>query len=259
MKKIILLATALLVLPAVLLATGCDSIVPPRTTVTAGEGGNQQTGIWVSGRGEVSVAPDLAVLQLGVQAQDSTVAAAQAAAGTAMNRVLTALKEAGVQPEDIQTQYFNISQRTRWDDATQQQVVTGYQVSNTVTAKIRVLDVESYTLDYKTGRVIDAAVSAGGDFIRINDLSFTVEDPTRYYDEARQLATADALEKAKQLAKQNDVRLGPPTYINESAAATPVYAGATVGAAPVPAPAAPPVSAGQVKVTLNVQVAYAME
>ena len=223
-----------------------------RTTIGSGV---QNTGIWVSGSGEVTVTPDIAVLQVGVEVQKTTVSEAQADASEAMDAVMTALTDSDIKDEDIQTQYFNIRQRTRWDDRTDEEIVTGYRVTNKVTAKIR--DIEN------VGSIIDTVVKAGGDLVRIDDLSFTVEDPTVYYDEARELATADAKSKAEKLAEQTNVDLGEPIYISESAYMPSAYGTITYGLesavsmAPVPAPViAPPTSPGEVKVVLSVQIAY---
>jgi uncharacterized protein YggE len=238
-------------------AAGCESFSPPnsRTTSTGGFISPQNTGIWVTGVGEVSVTPDIANLQVGVEAQETTVAEAQAEASEAMDKVMTALTGSGINKEDIQTRYFRISQRTRWDDETEQEIVIGYRVTNEVTAKIRELE--------KVGSIIDDVVRAGSNLIRIDNLGFSVDDPSAYYDEAREKATADAQAKAEKLAKQTGVKLGDPIYIAESAYTSPAYEGMVyaIAAAPIPAPAPvlPSVSPGEVKVSLTVQIAYSIK
>ena len=131
---------------------------------------NQVEGIWVSGTGKVTVTPDIATLQLGIEAQEASVSEAQAKASEAMDKVMTALTSNGVAEKDVQTQYFRIRQRTRWDEVQQQEVVIGYRVTNQVVAKIR--DME------KVSTIIDAVVAAGGDYTRINNLNFSVDDPS---------------------------------------------------------------------------------
>jgi uncharacterized protein YggE len=264
MKRLLWSIGACLLLTLVLIGTlGCEGITsPPATSGTGQIISSQETGIWVSGTGEVAVSPDIAVLQVGVEAQEDTVAEARDEAANAMARVSEALISRGVAPEDIQTQYFSISQRTRWDNETGEETVTGYRVANTVTIKIRTLMTESVTLDYKTSLIIDDVVAAGGDLIRINDLSFTVEDPSDYYDEARELATADALAKAQKLAEQTGVEIGDPTYVSESAYMPSIYSGLVygLGEMAVPAPTiVTPTSPGQVNVTLTVEIAYAIK
>ena len=273
MKKGIILALSML-LVAVLLTAGLFGCSPGNSAGTNPPTGSPQTapaqsspsevkvsfnnqveGIWVSGTGKVTVTPDIATLQLGIEAQEASVGEAQAKALEAMGKVMVALTENGVAEKDIQTQYFRISQRTRWDDVQQQEVVIGYRVTNQVVAKIR--DME------KVRTIIDAVVIAGGDYTRINNLNFSVDDPSAYYDEARGKAMADAKDKAEQIASLAGMKLGEPTYISESAV-LPVYEGMVYGLSapmPVPAPApapAPSISPGEIEISVNMQIAYSL-
>ena len=210
----------------------------------------QNEGIWVNGQGEVTVIPDIATLRLGIVAQEASVAEAQAKAEAAMDNVIKALKEDGVAKKDIQTQYFNIQKVSRWDKEREQEIVIGYRVSNMVLAKIR--DVE------KAGAVIDAVAEAGGDLTRIDSISFSVDDPSQYHEEAREKAMKDARAKAEQLAALGGVKLGKPTYISEGAP-SPIYPRATFEkVAGAPAQVETPISPGEQKISLNVQVVYAI-
>jgi len=216
--------------------------------------GGQQEGIWVNGEGKVTAVPDIAILSLGIEAQEATVAEAQTKASEAMDRVMTALEDNDVAEKDIQTQYFSIQKVTRWDEEKQQEIVIGYRVTNTVTAKIRDID--------KAGLIIDAVVVAGGDLTRVDNISFSIDDPSAYLEEAREKAMADAGAKAEQLAKLAGVKLGKPTYISESSyLPSPIYPKLYYEggmAAPAPAPVAPPISPGEMEVTANVQITYAI-
>jgi uncharacterized protein YggE len=213
---------------------------------------SQQTGIWVSGEGKVTVTPDLATLYLGVEAKADTVAEAQSQAAEAMDNVMAALTDNGVDEDDIQTQYFSINQLTRWDDDQNEEIVIGYEVTNMVTAKIREVD--------NVGVIIDAVVEAGGDFIRINNIAFSVDDPSIYYEEVRQEAMADAKAKAEQLASLAGVKLGAPTYIYEGSIYNPVVYRDIGMVVPTVIESAPTsISPGELDITLDVQVAYAIE
>jgi uncharacterized protein YggE len=262
-KKILLFLITILIIIAIGM-TGCEGITSPTRSTTTGEAsGGQNTGIWVSGTGEVTVTPDIAILEVGAEAQEATVAEAMAEASQAMNNILTSLTSSGIESKDIQTRHFNIQQRTKWDSFTDEEKVTGYRVANKLTVKIRLLPIDSYTLDYKASNVIDAVVKAGGDLIRIDNFSFSVEDPTKYYDEAREKATKDAEAKAEKLADQMGVRLGDPTFVSESAYIPSTYGGMTYElSVPTPAPVAiqtvPTTSAGELKIVLTVQVAYSI-
>jgi uncharacterized protein YggE len=90
-----------------------------------------------------------------------------------------------------------------------------------------------------------------------------VEDPAQYYEEARKKAVEAAKEKADELAQLAGVTLGPATYIAENAQYTPTYGtGYANFSESIPAPAitvAVPISAGETKITLSVQVAYSVQ
>ncbi len=250
-KKNWLLAISLALVLAIIGLAGCS---PGNTVPVEIEGlniSNQQEGIWVSGQGKVMAVPDIATLRLGVEAQAATVAIAQSQATEAMDEVMAALTDNGVAEKDIQTQYFSIRQVTRWDRDKEEEIVVGYRVTNKVTAKIREID--------KVGTIIDAVAAAGGDLTRIDSIDFSVDDPSAYYEEAREEAMADAKAKAEQLADLAGARLGKPTYISEGIS-YPIYP-RVVMEMTVPAPGLvveTPISPGEVEISLTVQVAYAI-
>ena len=197
------------------------------------------SGIWVSGNGKASAAPDIAVVSLGVESVEDTAAAARTNAATAMNGVIGVLTEAGIADADIQTRHFNISPRyqsvevERCDsdgegdgDGKGEQEATpekscykvwesrliGYSVSNQASVKIRNLD--------NVGTVIDKATEAAGNLVRINGISFDIEDPQSLQDQARTNAVADMKRRAQMLADLSGVELGRLVYITEGASYT---------------------------------------
>ncbi len=206
----------------------------------------QQTGIWVTGQGEVMAVPDIAELRLGVEVQADTVAEAQTQASAAMDKVQQALEDNGVAEKDIQTQRYSIYPVTKWISDKDEQEIVGYRVTNIVVAKIRDVD--------EAGAIIDAVAEAGGDSTRIQAISFDVDDKTPYYEQARAKAVEDANNKATQLAELADVGLGKATYISEGAAYLPVRADSydvypEVGGTT-------PISPGELKITVQVQMIY---
>ena len=253
MKKKMLFASGAVMILLVVLLTGCGGTTAPGQLPSDLQVNmnSQQHGIWVSGEGKVAVVPDVATLRLGVSAQENTVSEAQSKASDAMNGVMNALKSAGIAQKDIKTQYFNIQKVTRWDRDKEQEVVLGFRVSNTVTAKIRKIE--------SAGSVIDAVAAVAGDLTRIDGISFSIDDPSAYRDEAREKAMADAKAKAEQMAKLSGVNLGKPTYISESFYAPPPIAPREMLKADVVGAAAPtPISVGEMDVTVNVQVVYSI-
>lgn len=234
-----------LVLVLALGAVGCAQGTAQGVTCVVQQ---QNTGIWVTGQGKVMAVPDLATLSLGVEARAATVSEAQAQASEAMDKVMKALEDSGVAKKDIQTQQYSIYPVTKWDEKENKEEIIGYRVTNIVLAKIRELD--------KAGSIIDAVAQAGGDYTRVQGISFSIEDPTPYYEEARTKALEDAKNKAEQIADLASLKLGKPTYISEGAIYIPIIAKDLYEAA-VPAPVTP-ISPGELEITLDVQVAYAI-
>ena len=229
------------------------------------------SGIWVSGSGKASGAPDVAILSLGVESLEDTAAAARTNAATAMNRVTRALKAAGIADSDIQTRYFNISPRyqsvevercdsgdgdiegklgetakkscyTVWESR-----LIGYSVSNQASVKIRNLA--------SVGTIIDKASDAAGNLVRINGISFSIEDPQALQDEARADAVADMKRRAELLAELSGVKLGRLVYITEGASYVPpqpLY-GRAEAAFAASLDAATSISPGELDVSVTVQ------
>ena len=228
---------------------GCSSGSTAPVNVAAN---SQQSGLWVNGEGKISVAPDVAILTLGIESQETAIAVAQAKASEAMDKVIQALKAQGIADKDIQTQYFNISQVTNWNNNKEE--ITGYRVTNTVTVKERNVE--------KAGEVIDAVVAAGGDLTRINGITFTVDEPAPYYVQARELAITHATTKAQQMADKAGFKLGKITYVTENSNSYGInyrnYYAMNDSAMAVPAPVIiqTPVSIGQLEITATVQIAY---
>lgn len=208
------------------------------------------SGIWVTGEGRITVVPDVAILSLGVEAEAATVEKAMDEAAVAMDRVISILRANGVAEKDIQTRWFNIYPVRRWTD-NGQEILLGYRVTNTVTVKIR--DIEA------TGGIIDAVAKAGGDLIRIQGVTFTVDDPSQYYVEARAEAVQDAIDKAQQLADLAGIQLGNPFYISEGGGFVPIYRDYGLMAAEGGSVPITPISPGETEITLTVQMAFAIQ
>ena len=174
------------------------------------------TGISVLGESTISVKPDIAILDIGVETFAESVALARQSAAQEMGSVISALKKQGVDDSDIQTNRLNISPSYDYEEImvrgkrTGRQVLTGYFVNNVVKVRIRELE--------KAGEVIDRTASAGGDSIRINGISFTVDDLSPYKVLLRKGAVEDSLVKANHYATESGVTLGPLISLSETIA-----------------------------------------
>jgi len=251
MKKAWILAVILASVLVVAGFGGCTSGSSALGEAAAISISSQQYGIWVTGQGKATAVPDIATLRLGIEAQEASVTGAQSQAAEAMDRVMDALKEEGVASKDIQTQHFSIHRVTKWDRDKEEEVIVGYRVTNLVTAKIRDVD--------KVGMIIDAVAVAGGDLTRIDSISFSVDDPSDYYQEAREKAMAEARDKAEQLARLAGVSLGKPTYISEGGQAPPIIQRGMLDYAEAVPAAETPISPGEMEISISLQVVYAIQ
>jgi len=243
-RYIALLSIAGLLLLA-LLSAACEG---DKVTVATEQA--QSLGISVSGEGKVSGAPDIAVLTLGVSALAPSVKDARDQAASAMKGVVDSIKGNGVDAKDIQSTQFSIQPEYNYRDNTQE--LRGYRVTNIVTAKVRNID--------DTSKVIDDAVAAGGDLTEVQSLDFTIDDPSKLQDEARAEAVEDAQTKAQRLADLAGVKLGKPISISESGAPSPMPSReALLGGAASDVSDVSPIQPGEMEVTLDVQVLYAIE
>ena len=86
--------------------------------------------------GEVTRVPDVARINAGVVTQASSATAAIAQNAQRMERVIAALKRAGIAERDIQTSSINLNPEYRYAE-NQPPVLTGYRASNEVTVRFR--------------------------------------------------------------------------------------------------------------------------
>ncbi len=164
--------------------------------------------IVVTGEGEQSLRPDMALLSFSVMREAATAREALSANNEAMAQVIAALKADGVADADLQTAGVQINPRYEYprnDQGDQAAVLTGYQVTNTLTVRVR--DVQ------KTGAILDKVVSLGVN--QGGGISFTHSDPDEALTAARRKAVEDAIAKARVLAEAAGVTLGRVTEISE--------------------------------------------
>jgi len=202
----------------------------------------------VDGVGVVSGVPDTVTLSLGVSVEGDSAAAALASANSKANALIDTLTGAGVAKTDIQTGYVSVWPRYR--DMSQD--VDGYWASNSVNAVLHEID--------RAGAVIDAATDAVGDGITMGGVSFSIDDTSGLYTQARKMAIDEAKRRAGELAGAAGVSVGAVMSINESAQEIPYRAtydsrsASTVAAAGGAAPM--PIEPGKQELQLRVQVVF---
>lgn len=198
--------------------------------------------ITVSGEGQASVVPDLAVLTGGVTTAARSAREASEANAKAMTAVMAAVKGAGIDEKDVQT--ARLSLHPVRENRNEPGRITGFQATNQVTVKIRELA--------KIADVIDRMVGAGAN--DISGIHFTVSSPSKPLDQAREAAIADARRKAEIYARAANVKLGNPVSISEEGSAPPrPFQMRTMDAA---AAVSTPVSPGEELLRVTVTVSY---
>ena len=213
-------------------------------------------GITVSGSAAISVEPDLAILDMGVEAFGKTVSFARSDAAIAMDAIVSSLKSEGVLEKDIQTQRLNISPKYEWQEisigsqVTNKQVLTGYSVSNYVRVKIRDLD--------HVGKIVDSASESGGDFVRVNGISFNLEDTYNLMPQLREQAVQNAFMKADEYASAAGLRLGSITSLSEVGSSSPSSAIGNQMRA-MSALIESPISGGELQVSLTVLAVFGID
>ena len=216
----------------------------PQATTTLSGGIQGQSGIWVSGEGSIDLVPDLALLNVGVEAVAESVSQARDEAAQAMDAVIAAVKAHGLEDRDIQTRAFNIWPQYDYQNNTR--TLIGYTVNNSATVKIRDID--------NVGPIIDDVAEAGGNATRIDGIKFTVDDPKPHMADLREAAVQDAMAKAEHLAALAGVELGPLTFITESSG-VPVTRQAAFAIMEAEAPSTS-ISGGELQISMHVQAVF---
>lgn len=202
----------------------------------------------VTGMGQVSLKPDLAYINIGVHTEAATASAASADNSSKTEKLLAALKAAGIAENDLRTTNFSIYANAKYGPDGQPTGETVYMVDNTVNVTVRDLA--------KLGDILDKSVDAGAN--NINSIQFDVADKTAALSQARKSAVEAARKQAEELASAAGVTLGSIQNISYyDTTPGPVYDMAKgMGGGGAEALAAVPVNPGTLQLTVNVTLSY---
>ncbi len=210
---------------------------------------NERT-IVVVGRGEVTVAPDLAVFSAAVETTDPSARVATETNAEKTTRVVEAVKALLGENDSLRTTGFSLQPQyaTRRAGSSPPEI-TGYIARNQVRIELRNLEA--------VGPVLDAALEAGAN--RASDLRFERQDrsPIR---EALASAGAEARAQAESIAAALGVRLGK--VLSATTGATPprpVYRAALQAEMRAVADVATPLEAGELTLHATLTVTYSIE
>lgn len=165
----------------------------------------------ITASGEVTRVPDVAVISAGVVTRQQTASAAIQENSSRMERVLAALKKAGVAERDVQTSSLSLSPEYRYQENQPPQLV-GYTASNQVSIRFR--DIRN------SGKILDALVAEGAN--QINGPNLTIDKPEAALDEARQQAIANGKARAELYARALGKRVARVVSVSEGGGSYPV-------------------------------------
>ena len=213
--------------------------------------------------------PDIALFNAGVVTQAVTATEALADNSRRMDRVIAALKRAGIAERDIQTSA--ISLQPRYSDPerdaqvlarttgrpyvppTEAAKIIGYEARNTVQVRVRKLG--------EMGKIIDTLIGEGAN--QVDGPNFTLDEPREALDEARREAVTIGRQRAELYAQATGMRVSRLLSVSESGGYYPVQQAIVVtgsrmgyGGAPPPPPPPAPVSPGELNLGVNVSMQF---
>ena len=204
----------------------------------------------MQGTGTASAPPDVLTAVFGFATSAGSSSDALAANNAKVNQALLALEANGVAARDIQTTGLSLQPQYAYPKGVP--TLTGYQVTNTVTATLR---------DVKTaGAALDAVVNASGDAAQINSLTFSFGNPATVEDAARADAVRQAVAHAGAMASAAGRKLGPVCSLTDDTQPSVFPQSQSYdGLAPAGATSAVPVEPGTQVQTDQVTMVYALE
>lgn len=164
----------------------------------------------VSASADAKRVPDVASISTGVVTQATDANAAMRANAVQMDKVMVAIRAAGIAERDIQTSGINLNPQYNYRDNAPP-TITGYQASNTVSITVRDLS--------KLGKVLDTLVEQGAN--QVNGPSFEVDKPDEAYDEARVGALRKAQARAETYADALGLKVRRIVSISEGGSSMP--------------------------------------
>jgi uncharacterized protein YggE len=247
---IFILAAGALLLSAygVMVAQASGASAPQAQTVQ----GTPRT-LSVNGTGQVSLAPDIAFITIGVHTQDVDAQVAVDLNTTQTDALIAALIDFGVAEGDIQTTNFNIYSFEDYNqpiDPESQKPPMVYSVDNSVFVTVR--DIADL------GDLLSTAVDAGAN--NIWGIQFDVTDKSEALSQAREAAVASARAQAEELAGLAEVELGEIVSISSYGGfPIPFGQGMGGGGAASEAAATVPISPGLLTISIDVSMVFEIQ
>ncbi len=199
----------------------------------------------ITGEGKVFAAPDIALIKLGVTNEGMDVSVIVQKNTEQMNKILKELKALGIEEKDIKTTQYSLTPRYEYPHETGERVFKGYVMAQKIGVKIR--DFE------KIGNALNIATQNGATLV--GDLSFSIDEPEKIRQQAREKAIEQAKTKAESIARASGLKLGKVLNVQENY--YPYYGGGLQYEAAAPnAVPTPEIQPGQEEVSVTVVITY---
>lgn len=173
----------------------CSLFAQERPAVTA-----RENTVFVGADGKFEAAPDTAVINFSIAAQESSSEAAYAKASSAAERIRQALKASRIEPKAAELGYYSLQPMYDWKSPKRR--IVGYRVTSNVTLKLK---------DFTKVGPLTQALSAIEE-TENQSVNYTLEN----IEAAKQKAVEDAFQKAKAsastVAKAGGRTLGDLSY-----------------------------------------------
>ena len=206
----------------------------------------------VSGTGEVFAKPDVGIVVFSVKTEAGTVAEAMEENTQKMNTIISAMKDRGIEENDLKTASFTISPRYEYridrllEPPTRNRVLVGYEVSQSLQVKMRDLE--------KIGDIIQGATDAGAN--QVGNLQFTIDNQDELKKQARQEAISKAKEKAEEITSQLGVKLVRIVNFRENTISPRFFGLEAFDLAASKGGPVPQIETGENKISITVTITY---
>jgi uncharacterized protein len=174
--------------------------------------------IYVTGRGAVVSAPDMATVRLGVFAMSPDLPKVKATVDGVVTRIVRLASDIPVAPKDITTSSIYVAPQYAGDDPS---MFRGYEVTQSVTVTLRDLT--------KLQHLLDGAIAAGAN--RDFDVDVASSREHELKREAMARAIEDAKEQARFVAERLGLEVGPVRSASLNKSFTTTASAATYSAA----------------------------
>jgi uncharacterized protein YggE len=199
-----------------------------------------------TGEGIIETVPDRAWITITAESRAGNPREAQKRNAEAMAPVLSKLKAAGVPDDAIKTVGYDLQQE--WDYVNNRRISRGYVARNTIDVRVDIID--------RVGELLEIAVGSGA--TSVGGIRFDLKDRAKLEREALRMAVVEARSRAEAAAAGAGMSIERVQRIDAHPMGGPVpvprFAIMREQAANAADSAAPPISAGQIEIRVQVTV-----